>query len=169
VTESYGLWETPLRMLVLWTSVLTGASRDMVVAPGVRIRHDDFQYAVTQFDTTDRIGDVRARGRFVIVTFEVENRARRVAHRWSSTIAYVIDAEGRQFENDAAAQRALDRVTPFGRKDRYVTPAGAVERTKLVFDLPMGVKEPYVKVRGDFLMGDLFDANQFQRMRVRLF
>ena len=39
----------------------------------------------------------------------------------------------------------------------------------LVFDVPREVKEPYLKVRGDFLMGDLFDGNQYKRTRVKLF
>jgi hypothetical protein len=167
------MFETPLRlvlMVVMWTACLFGCGgQDRVIARGARIHHDDFEYSVRQIDRTDQIGARRASGAFYIVTFQVENRAGRVAHRWSNEIAYIVDDSGRQYENDGEAQKALDAVKPFGRKDRYVTPAEAVETTMLVFDLPNDVTEPYLKVRGEFLMGDLFDANRYQRTRIRLF
>jgi hypothetical protein len=60
-------------------------------------------------------------------------------------------------------------LTPFEYKDRYVTPAGATESTVLVFDLPARIEDPYLGVRGLFLLGDLKDLNQYRRKRVRLF
>jgi Domain of unknown function (DUF4352) len=161
---------TVLKVVLMWGAVLSGcAVQDRVIDPGTRIHHDDFEYSVRDIDRTDRIGDKQAGGTFLVVTFQVENRAGRVNHRWSNDIAYIVDGTGRQYESDGAAQRALEAVKPFGYKDRYVTPAEAVETTRLVFDLPKDVKEPYLKVRGEFLMGDLFDANQYQRTRVKLF
>ena len=44
-----------------------------------------------------------------------------------------------------------------------------VERTALVFDVPKDVKEPFLQVRGELLMGDVFDGNQFEKTKVRLF
>ena len=164
------MWNKPLRIVLMWAALVSGcAGRDKVIDPGTRIHHDDFEYSVRHVDRTDRIGDQPARGGFLIVTFQVENRARRVDHRWANDIAYIVDANGHQYENNREAQKTLDAVKPFGYKDRYVTPAENVETTVLVFDLPKDVKEPYLKVRGEFLMGDLFDANQYERTRVRLF
>ena len=157
-------------LALLWAALFSGcAGQDRIIDPGILIHHDDFEYSVQHVNRTDRIGDLEAGGTFYIVTFQVENRARRVDHRWSNDIAYVVDGSGRGYEEDNAAQRALEAVWPFSYKDRYVTPAGVVEKTMLVFDLPKDVKEPYLKVRGAFLMGDLFDANQYQRTRVKLF
>ena len=103
------------------------------------------------------------------MTFQVENRARAVNHRWGNDIAYLVDERGREYENDDSAQMALARGGAFERKDSYVTPAGVTERTRLVFDVPRAVREPYLKVRGFLLMGDVFDGDQFRRTRVKLF
>ena len=46
---------------------------------------------------------------------------------------------------------------------------GAVDTTVFVFDVPRDVREPYLKVGGEFLMGDLFDGHQYKRTRVKLF
>ena len=159
-----------LRIVLMWAAFLSGcAGQDKVIDPGARIHHDDFEYSVQHVDRRDRIGDRQAGGTFYVVSFQVENRAGRVDHRWSSDIAFIVDGNGRRYEHDDAAQRALEKVKPSGYKDRYVTPAEATETTMLVFDLPKDVNEPYLKVRGEFLMGDLFDANQYRRTRVRLF
>ena len=164
------MWKRPLRIVLIWGALVSGcAGPDMIIDPGARIHHDDFEYSVQKVDRTDRIGDRQAGGTFYIVTFQVENRARRVDHRWSNDIAYIVDGSGRQYEHDGPAQRTLEAVKPFGYKDRYVTPAEAVVTTMLVFDLPKDVREPYLKVRGEFLMGDLFDAKQYRRTWVRLF
>ena len=85
------------------------------------------------------------------------------------THPYLVDEHGRRFENDADAQKQLDARARFGYQDRYVTPAGDAQTTRLVFELPPDAREPYLKVKGWFLMGDLFDGNQFTRVRVKLF
>ena len=168
------MWTNPLqavlKMALIWSACLSGcAAEDKVIDPGTRIHHDDFEYSGLRVDRTDRIGHRQAGGTFYVVRFQVENRAGRVSHRWSNDIAYIVDGIGRQYENDGTVQKALEAVKPFGYKDRYVTPAKAVETTMLVFDVPKDVNEPYLKVRGEFLMGDLFDANQYRRTRVKLF
>lgn len=147
-----------VHLMLIWGAAALGCGgRDMVIVPGTRIHHDDFEYTVMEVTRTDRIDDRRAAGVFYVVTFRVENRAKRVSHRWGADIAYIVDEHGRQFEN----------AMPPGIV--HATPAGAVETERLVFDLPADAREPYLKVRGSFLMGDLFDANQYQRQRVRLF
>jgi hypothetical protein len=160
-----------MRLLVaLSAAILAGCSGpDRVIAVRQTIHHDDFEYSVEGVETMDRIGDRLPVGRFYVVTFQVQNRAREVNHRWGNDIAYLVDERGREYENDDDAQTALARVDPFERKDSYVTPAGVTERTRLVFDVPRAVKEPYLRVRGFLLMGDVFDGAQFRRTRVKLF
>jgi hypothetical protein len=164
----------PIVWIWAWLSgcgvLLSGCGRqDRVISPGSRIHHDDFEYAVQRVERMDRIAARPARGVFYVVTFQVENRAKRVEHRWTNDIAYVLDANGAHYDNEPAAQQALAAVHPFKWQREYVTPPGGVASTLLVFDVPREVKEPYLKVRGAFLMGDLFDANQYRHTRVRLF
>jgi hypothetical protein len=157
-------------MVALSAAMLSACSGpERVISVRQTIHHDDFEYSVESVETMDRIGDRRPAGRFYVVTFQVENRARAVNHRWGNDIAYLVDERGREYENDVNAQMALAHVDPFARKDSYVTPAGVTERTRLVFDVPRAVHEPYLKVRGFLLMGDVFDGDQFRRTRVKLF
>lgn len=142
---------------------------DAVIGLDERIHHDDFDYSVTQVERASIVGDLRAHGTFVIVTLRVDNRAVRVDHRWDNRVAYVLDAEGREFENDAAAQLELQRTQPFGYAQEYVTPAGKTEETRLVFDLPSTVASASLKVRGYLMMGDVFNGNRFRRTRIQLF
>ena len=136
---------------------------------GENIHHDDFEYSVQHVERAEEIGNLQTRGTFLIVTFQVENRAMRVSHHWSNDIAYIVDAGGTEYENSAAAQKEFDRIKPFGYKPEYVTPAGNTETTVLVFDVPKSLTEPYLKVRGYVLMGDVFDLNEYRRTRVKLF
>lgn len=80
-----------------------------------------------------------------------------------------MDADAGKYENDPEAQEELERVKPFGLQDQYQTAAGEVQTTRLVFDLPNDVTEPCLMVRGEFLMGDLLDGNQFKKTRIRLY
>jgi hypothetical protein len=158
-----------LQALLLVHAALLAACAERTIAERDGIRHDDFEYSVSRVDKLERIGQITARGMFYLVTFSVENHARRVAHAWHNNTAYLVDERGRTYDNEPAAQRALQQLKPFGLKGKYLTTAGTVDTTVFVFDVPRGVKEPYLKVRGDFLMGDLFDANQYKRTRVKLF
>jgi hypothetical protein len=160
-----------VRLLVALSSALLSAcaGHDTVIAVGERIHHDDFEYSVQHVQRANRVGEVAAHGQFCIVMFQVENRARRVEHGWGNDVAYLVDEEGRRYENDGQAQKALNAANPFGYKDWHATPAGAVETTVMVFDLPADVKDAYLKVRGWPLMGDVFDLNQYQRTKVKLF
>src|SRR4051812_24549498 len=102
---------------------------DTVIPPRTAIHHDDFEYTVQRVARVDRAGERPARGIFYLVTLQVDNAAKRVNHRWGNDVAYVIDATGRQYENDPAAQEALAAVEPFHwNRNGYTTPAGAVER-----------------------------------------
>jgi hypothetical protein len=153
--------------LAMWLAACDRGER--VIGLGENIRHDDFEYSVRHVESTPRIGDRRAAGRFHVVTFQVENRSERTDHIWTSHIAYVVDDRGRVFENDAAGEMAYVHAQGHIQKLRRVTPAGAIERATLVFDLPADVREAFLKVRGDLFMGDVLDGNQFKRTRVRIF
>ena len=148
---------------------LTGCGGDAVVPVGASIRHDDFLYTVLTAQPVGRIGDKVASGQFLVVYFEVANRAARVAHSWSNAIAYLVDASGRLYENDVTLQQALDQSGPFRWAAEYVTPPGTSEATMLVFDMPVDAPRPVdLMVRGELLMGDILDGVRFRRTRVRM-
>lgn len=133
------------------------------------IHHDDFEYSVQSVERAEYIGSAKANGIFYIVTFQVQNDAKRVDHEWDNTIAYVVDEKGKEYENSYEQQKNLKQTKQFTLKEKYVTQSGSTETTILVFDLPKDAKETYLKVRGDFLMGDMLDGNQFKKTKVKLF
>jgi hypothetical protein len=144
------------------------SARDRFVPLGTAVRHDDFLYSIRGTDRRARIGDRAATGVFQIVDFQIDNQAKRVTHDWRNDIVFLIDDRGRTYDNDAAAQRALARLEPFPLADRHSTPAGSIDRTKLVFDVPSDAGDLCARFRGEFLMGDLFDGSQFLHTKVRL-
>ena len=148
---------------------LTGCGEDPLLAVGEPIRHDDFLYTVLAARRIDALGTRPAKGQFLVVHFEVANSAIRVAHRWTNHIAYLVDAGGRRHDNDDGLQQQLDALHRFGWAAEYVTAPGAKRSTMLVFDLPADVARPLdLMVRGELLIGDVFDGARFRRTRVRL-
>ena len=160
----------PAALLLLCSVIISSCSaKEKVIGLRQNIHHDDFEYSVQNLDKTDTIGNLHARGTFYLITFQVENRAKRVDHRWTNDIAYVQEEMGIRHGNDAHAQQELNRIRPFGLKNEYVTPAGTTLTTVLVFDLPTNAEAPYLQVRGSVLMGDVFDGEQYRKVKVRLF
>lgn len=153
--------------------ILISCAQGRIVAVREQIHHDDFEYRVTEFEVADSIGSGatirKAAGHFYIVTFEVENRAKRVNHVWDNSIGYIVDEQGRKFENLPEWQALLNTSQPFNYSPRHVTPAGATETTRLIFDLPRDCTHPYLMVRGELLMGDVFDGKAFTKTKVKLF
>jgi hypothetical protein len=144
-----------------------------IINVGDRIHHDDFEYSVSDYLVTRFLKNgsdtLYAKGVFYVVTFRVNNEAMRVSHEWNNSTAYIFDERGAEYENDSEAQKFYESCHPFGLKKIYKTAAGSSDSTILIFDLPFNVTKPGLKVRGDFLMGDLFDGAKFRKMLVRLF
>ena len=138
-----------------------------------KIRHDDFLYSITDVTKGSLIREgsdiFKAKGNFYIVRLKVTNEAKRVEHEWNNTAIYIVDANGKEYENDVEAQKVYYKSNMMGYKDEYVIPAGSSGETTFIFDLPVDIKEPYVKFRGEFLMGDLFDRGKFTKTKIKLF
>lgn len=160
-----------MRLLIALSAALVSGCSGPERVIGLRqiIHHDDFEYSVQSVSRLARIGDHLPSGMFYVVTFQVANHAKAVDHRWADDVAYVVDEEGREYEVDRVVQQELARLERTAAPLQHVTHAGALERARLVFDLPLDAAEPCLKVRGWTLMGDLFDGWQFRRVRVRLF
>jgi len=155
--------------LLIIVIILSGCAEEKTINIGENIQHDDFEYSVQGVRKTDMIGNVKANGLFYIINFRVENRAKRVSHNWDNSTAYLIDISGKVYENIPEQQRNLTAAEKFILKDKYNTPSGKTESTLLVFEVPAEVKEIYLKVRGEFLMGDLFDGSKFTKTKIKLY
>jgi hypothetical protein len=158
--------------LVLITSC-TSEKREYVIGIGEKIHHDDFEYSVSDIIISRFLRNgsdtLHARGMFYLVKFKVENNAKRVSHEWKNSIAYIVDERSGTFQNDPEIQKFYEKSKPFGLKEKYITPAGSSDSTYLAFDLPFSVTMPYLKVKGDILMGDVLDGALFRRVRIKLF
>ena len=148
-------------------------SKEIILKPGEGIHHDDFQYVVTDYSVIKRIGftedSTGMDGNFYVVNFKVINNAVRVDHPWNNSIAYLIDEKGNTYENQQSLQEKFNNVSPFGFKKDYITSFQTTDTTVFIFELPPSVKHPYLMVRGETLMGDFFDGNQFRKTKVKLF
>ena len=151
----------PLVALLIAGLVACRPANEKTIGVGEGLRHDDFVYSVRRVITTDassRLNRADPNNRLWLVVFQVENQAKRVAHPWSDSTAFVTDSAGHRYENK--------RRSPTGQT---VTPAGQTDSTTLVFSLPNTLTRPYLRVRGETLMGDVLDDNQFERTKIRLF
>lgn len=144
-----------------------------IIGIGDRIHHDDFEYSVTNYMVTRFLKNgsdtLKADGMFYLVGFRVENRAKRVGHNWDNNIGFIVDGKGGKYENLPKVQQFLEKSSPFGYREKHNTPAGATDSTYLAFDLPLTVTMPFFMVRGETLMGDMFDRGKFRRTIIRLF
>ena len=149
------------------------ADNGKVIGLNQNIHHDDFEYAVTSFEKTRLIvagsDTIKASGNFYLVHFRVINKALRVNHQWDNLIAYIVDENGNNFKNIIDYQVFLEKGSPFGWKKMYNTPHGQTDTTILVFDVPVNIVQPFLMVRGEILMGDMFEAGKFLRTKVKLF
>ena len=165
--------KTKLVLIILTAVFISSCSSQKVTEKTIGIKenihHDDFEYSVVDFYKTDNISGQKANGTFYVVTFQVQNKAKRVNHEWDNNIAYMTDENNKEYANLNDKQKSLNSVKPFNLKDKYITPAGATELTTFVFDIPKEVNQPYLKVRGEFLMGDMFDGSQFANTKIKLY
>ena len=96
--------------------------------------------AVVRVDTSRLLGPasarVRARGRFVAVTLRVSSDAGRMPIRFVGPRARVLDAFGREFPRDEAAERALAWAGAPSVPLTQTVEAGEAFLTTVVFDVP---------------------------------
>lgn len=163
----------PLLISLLILASCSSDKREYVIGPGERIHHDNFEYSVPDLIISRFLRNGRdtlyAKGMFYIVKFKVENNAKGESHEWDNSIGYIVDERAGTFYNDPEIQSFLEKSKPFGLKEEYITPAGSSDSTYLAFDLPLNVTMPYLKVKGEILIGDIFDGALFRRVRIKLF
>ena len=145
---------------------------EKVIGLGERIHHDDFEYSVVDVKKLKSIGEsenlATARGTFYIVTLKVENRAIRVNHEWDILMANIEDELGRKYNRSLEGQEAWDKAQGVRNAASHNTPPGVSETADIVFDLPIDVKSPGLKIWKDVLMGDVFDGVAYRKVKVQL-
>jgi hypothetical protein len=165
--------KNPVISLVFLMAFGSGCHQsEKIIGLHENIHHDDLNYRVIAVEKRNSIvADslrMMAGGTFYIVTFEVENNARRVGHIRDNNIAYVISEKGCRYENNFQAQQLLNIREPFDLHEQYNTGHGSAERTRLVFDIPGSPSELYLKVKGETLMGDVLNLNRFKHIKIKL-
>ena len=145
---------------------------EKVIGLGEEIRHDDFFYSVVDVKKQKSIGEgenlVASKGVFYVVTLKVENKAIRVNHEWDISMASVEDDAGGKYRRSLEGQEAWDETQGVKNAARHMTPPGASETAEIVFDLPVDVKNPGLKIWKDILMGDVFDGVAYRKVKVAL-
>jgi hypothetical protein len=136
--------------LLGWIIWLT-RQRDRVVPWNTPIQLDDFFFSVV--DVKEIPGAPTGQQRYV-VSFKVDNRAKRVPYQFRREMVTAIDERDRRFSISAAGQRLLDESRPGPDPCAAPLPAGRSAVTELVIDLPDDVREPGLK----FAFGPVGDA-----------
>lgn len=165
--------KSALILLICLAAVSVSCNRKTEISLNEPIKHDDFEYSVTDYVLTRfiRSGNdtLNARGMFYLVNFQVKNKALRVSHKWDNRTACLVDEDGNTYENDPQAAQFYCRSIGTTQQESFSTPAGNTESAILAFDVPFSVTRPCIKVRGYILMGDVFNFGRFRRMKIKLY
>lgn len=145
------------------------SSEEKVIGIGDKLQHDDFRYSIEKTMKTKEFVTAKANGTFYVLMFKVQNDAKKVNHEWKRDVVYIVDENGNEYGNTPQLEKEYASINYEQFKESFVTKPGTSDSTVLVFDLPDNVKTAYVKYRGQFLMGDLFNGNAFKNTKVKLF
>jgi len=140
-------------------------SEDFEIGLNESINHDHFEYVVTDFKILP-INDYTNRYR---IKFKVINNSKVLEHTWNNSIAYIVDSKGNIYNNNKELQIKLNEREDFGWENEYHTHPESEQTTTLIFELPKKVNQPYLKVTGEFLLGDILDRSEYKKMKVKLF
>jgi hypothetical protein len=147
--------------------------QEYLIGVGERIHHGKFEYSASDVIITRFLKNgsdtLHAKGMFYLVKFKVENNSKRTGHEWDNSIAYIIDDRAGSFQNMSVVQEFYEKSKPFGFKEKYITAPGSSDSTYLAFDLPFSVTIPFLKIKGNFMMRDIFDGALFRRVRIKLY
>lgn len=152
-------------LIILLSLSCNTKSEDFEIGLNESIHHKDSEYVVTDY-TVLPVNEYTNR---YLVEFKVINKSEVVEHTWKNSIAYIVDSKGNIYYNNLELQIKQNDKQSFEWKKEYHTHAKSEESTTLIFELPKQVTKPYLKVTGEFLMGDVLDLHKYKKMKVRLF
>ncbi len=133
---------------------------------------DDWCISVVSAKAADAIGNTQPlRGRFLLVTLRVSSRARRMRQSEPSTIVYLLDAEGKEYDVAAGPQQAFEARNGAQPPIGAVLDPGDSITTVRVFDIPANLTEIGLATRqigaydpAIFVIGD--DESLFHRPAI---
>ena len=145
-------------LVLLW---LFGAQskRETVVGLNQEIQFDDFAFSALGTRKAAALGGDDAQkpseGVYYLVTFKVANRAKRVDIEFNPMTTILVDGAGREYRVSAPGQAVLESIKAREGECKGAVPAGASCVTELVFDVPVDINNPHIKMTfgkiGDFL------------------
>lgn len=110
--------------------------------------------AVTGVRKTKTIGDKAATGEFYIVKVKVFSDAKQATLGLLTVDASVVDDSEHKFTRDAASEEKLGPQPPF---EMQIYPTESFEK-ELVFDLPVGAKNPRLDIREGYGIDHAIEA-----------
>ncbi len=140
-------------------------SENLEIGLNESILHDELEYLVTDF----QILPIDKHTNRYRIKFKVINNSEVAEHTWNNSIAYIVDSKGNIYNNKPELQIKLNQRESFGWQEEYHTHPNSEETTTLIFDLPKNVIQPFLKVSGKFMMGDVLDLHEYKKMKVKLF
>lgn len=158
-------------VMVAAVLLITSCSGDeKILNIGDKLQHDDFYYSVQKvLKTPDFVGK-KSEGTFYVVMFKVQNDAGSGDHEWNRSTLYVVDENGKEYENKIELQKEYSRINYEEYKENYKTVSGSSDSAVVVFEVPNSVKQPYIKYRGgNSGIGEIFSGNSIKNSKVKLF
>lgn len=110
--------------------------------------------AVNSVRTAKTLGDLTANGEFYIVAVKVSSNAKRATLGLLTVDAHVVDDGGHAYTRDMQAEARLPPQPEFEKK---ISPAESFEK-EIVFDLPIGVKNPRLDIREGYGIDHAIEA-----------
>jgi hypothetical protein len=136
------------------TTAAYALAHSPIDVPGSTIvHHDDFVFVLD--------GVILRHGlntKIVEIPLRIENHAKVVSYHWTSTTAYLVDADGHRYESDQLKSTATTTI-----------PAGQSTHVKVVYNVAYYSPDLRLAFWDGIMMGDVFDGLRYARLRLRLF
>lgn len=127
-------------LLLLVPLVVVNTRSEQLMGLNQPIQFDDFAFSIAAVRKTDVLGEgkraVVAHGAFAVVSFKIDNKAKRVSYQFRPQTLVMVDDQGREHHLSAEGQRALESQAGQPAPCTGPIPAGAQCVMDLVFDVP---------------------------------
>ena len=157
-------------LVLLW---LLGAQSKHVIVVGLNqeIQFDDFAFSALGTRKAAALGGEGAQkpseGLYYVVTFKVANHAKRVDFEFNPATTVLVDGAGREYHISAQGQAVLESAQSRQGACKEAVPAGGSCITDLVFDVPVDINNPHIKMSFGKI-GDFLDSIFYGKRRIAL-
>ncbi len=141
---------------------------DKVVGFNEEILYDDFAYMVLSVRKAHMLGSATAQGDYDIVRLKVLDHALRVQYRFDSAAVHLIDSQGRDYRLSTDGQKALTAEQGSADPCAVTLHPGESCITDIVFDVPADVRDLYLTISTDGVVGDVLETVFFGNKAIRI-